>query len=486
MKVHLIAIGGTGMGSVAGLLAEAGHEVRGSDLALYPPMSTLLERLEIPLYQGYAPSNLDWGPELVVLGNTCSTTHVEYLAARERGLPIVSFPQLLSDHFLAERHSLVVAGTHGKTTTTSLLAYLLDHAGLEPGFLIGGVPANFGRGFALGKPPYFVIEGDEYDSACFDKRPKFVHYRARTAILTSVEFDHVDIYPDVAAFEAAFVELIAGMPADGTLIVAGDDPRALSLCATAPCAVQTYTVQQATGAAEVTDQDGAPPAGVTWFGRYWPSQPGDGSTSRTRQQLEIWHDGERLGLMEVPLLGRHNMANTLAAVAAAHDVGVELTPLVRAIDGFQGVARRQQVRGVVDGVTVIDDFAHHPTAIRETLQALRGVHGSGRLIAVFEPRSSTSRRNVFRYDLPQALRCADQVFVAPLYQPEKVPAHERLDIQGVIADINATNCPASLLPVDQIVTQLAASCTPGDTVVVMSSGGFDGLIDRLLHALEAR
>jgi len=240
VKIHLIGIGGTGMGALAGLLVEAGHEVRGSDGPLYPPMSTLLAELGVPLYEGYRPENLDWAPDRVVVGNICRRDHVEAVAASERGLPLTSFPALLEELFLADRHAIVVAGTHGKTTTTALLAHLLTAAHLEPGFLVGGIPRNFGRSFACGKSPLFVVEGDEYDTAFFDKRPKFVHYRPRSVILTSVEFDHADIYPTMADVERAFAMLIERVPADGRMLVCGDSEAAVRLCRAARCPVETY------------------------------------------------------------------------------------------------------------------------------------------------------------------------------------------------------------------------------------------------------
>ena len=463
MKVHLIGIGGTGMGALAGLLVEAGHQVRGSDGPLYPPMSTLLEELQVPLYEGYRPENLDWGPDVVVVGNICRKDHPEAVAAAERGLRRLSFPALLSELFLDQRHVVVVAGTHGKTTTTSMAAHLLQHAGLSPGFLVGGIPGNFGRSYALGREPYFVVEGDEYDCAYFDKRPKFVHYRPRTVILTGVEFDHADIYPTMDHVERAFAMLVERVPADGRLLVCADSEVAVRLCREGQCPVETYSVRGADAA---------------WQGEV--SSAGAGS-----QRMRVSLGGEELGAVEVPMTGLHNMENALAVLAVGHHAGLDPEALAAGLGSFAGVRRRQDVRGRAAGVTVVDDFAHHPTAIAETLDGLRGVHGSGRLVAVFEPRSATSRRSVFQDRFAEALGRADHVVLAGLHAPEGIPKDERLDLARVVADLRASGAGAEQLDdVEQMVRHLAAYCQDGDTVVVMSSGAFGGLIDRLLAALE--
>ncbi len=474
MKIHLTAIGGTGMGALAGLLTEAGHDVRGSDGPLYPPMSTQLAELGVPVFEGYRAENLDWGPELVVLGNSCRKDHVEYLAAQQRALRVVSFPQLLAERFLADRHPVVVAGTHGKTTTTSLIAVLLRGAALDPGYLIGGVPHELGRGFAVGQPPYFVVEGDEYDCACFDKRPKFVHYAPQTLVLTGVEFDHADIYDDLDQVERAFAMLIDGLPPRGHVFVAADSPLANKLCREAPCAVETYAVSKAREDDLSSTRRLAMP--IHWYGTYEPIGGG-------LQQLVVTHEGEELGSFEVPMTGAHNMANALAAIAVCRRFQVGADTIQRALKGFAGVARRQEIRGVVDGVTVIDDFAHHPTAIRETLRGLR--NRDGRLIALFEPRSATSRRKVFQRQFPAALAVADQVFLAPLYAPETIPPEQRLDLDGVVADLNAMGTPAQVASSDELPARVAEDVAPGDTVVIMSSGSFDNLHERLLSELSA-
>ena len=460
------------MGAVAGLCAQAGHEVRGSDGPLYPPMSSLLAELGIPRAEGYRAENLDWGPDLLVLGNTCKADHVELAAARARGLRVVSFPELLAERFLDGRKVLVVAGTHGKTTTTSLLAHLLVDAGLDPGYLVGGIPANFGRSFALGRAPWFAIEGDEYDAACFDKRPKFVHYRPHLAILTSVEFDHADIYPTMADVERAFAALVERIPPEGGMLVCADYEPAIRLAHASRGRVERYAVRAQRAALGDLGE-------LEWTGTFT-------DLGRGRHALEVWHDGRPFGRFEVGLVGAHNMANVLAVVATGHRAGLTPEVLARGLSRFGGVKRRQEVRGRVRGVTVIDDFAHHPTAIRETLRALRGVHGDGRLIAVFEPRSATSRRNVFQQDFPAALAEADETLLAPLFAPEKIAEAERLDVARVVTDLEARGRSAALLPTPEaMVEKLVREGRPGDTVVVMSSGGFGGLIEKLLAALGA-
>jgi UDP-N-acetylmuramate: L-alanyl-gamma-D-glutamyl-meso-diaminopimelate ligase len=493
VKIHLIGIGGTGMGALAGLLKEAGHDVRGSDGPLYPPMSTLLSRLGVPVFEGYKAGNLDWQPDRVVVGNICRVDHPEAAAARERGLELTSFPALLSELFLASRHVVVVAGTHGKTTTASMMAHVLRTAGKDPGYLIGGIPRDLGRSFSLGSSTYFVVEGDEYDCAYFDKRPKFVHYRPSTVILTGIEFDHADIYPTMAEVEQAFTMLLDATPDRGRLVLWADSPTALRLARRrASCSVETYSLVDRT---------------ADWTATATLAAGG-------RQQMTVQRDGRELASFELRLTGAHNAANALGVAAAALGLGVSREAVSEGLRTFTGVQRRQEVRGVEDGVTVIDDFAHHPTAVRETVAGLRGAyaglggdadglprgaqavavgaqeksaHGGGRLIAVFEPRSATSRRRVFQDAYVEALRQADHAVIAGLHAPEGIPAEERLDPAQVARDLRTAGTEANYLEtVEAIVEHLVAVTRPGDTVVVMSSGGFGGLIDRLLSVLRLR
>jgi UDP-N-acetylmuramate: L-alanyl-gamma-D-glutamyl-meso-diaminopimelate ligase len=463
MKVHLIGIAGTGMGSLAGLVRAAGHDVRGSDEHVYPPMSTQLADMGIPVFSGFRPENLDWTPNRVVVGNVCRRDHVEVLAAQERKLPLTSFPALLSELFLAHKRSLVVSGTHGKTTTSSLLAHLLAEAGRDPSFLIGGVPDNFRQSWRLGQGDEFVVEGDEYDTAFFDKKSKFLHYRPQIVILTSVEFDHADIFRDEAAVKDAFREFVELIPPGGDLIVCSSSPGALDVAKAARCRVTTY----------------ARPG----FDAEWTFEV-TGRTLGGRSELRVAQKGAVLGQLETGLPGAYNHENLIGVIAAAERLGIPFPVIARASQRFLGVKRRQEFRGIAAGVTVVDDFAHHPTAIRETLGALKGRFGPGKLLAAFEPRSATSRRAVFQTDFADALTAADEVVLAPLYAPEKVPAAERLDVERLAADLRSQDVPARLIgSVEETAAHLADRAVPGDTIVVMSSGDYGGLHEKLLARL---
>jgi UDP-N-acetylmuramate: L-alanyl-gamma-D-glutamyl-meso-diaminopimelate ligase len=463
MKLHLIGIAGTGMGSLAGLLRAAGHDVRGSDEHVYPPMSTQLAEQGIAVMSGFSAENLAWLPDRVVVGNVCRRDHVEVLAAEARGIPLVSFPALLSELFLATRNSIVVAGTHGKTTTSSLMSFILTDAGRDPSFLVGGVPVNFRRSWRLGQGRDFVVEGDEYDTAFFDKKSKFLHYRPKLAILTSVEFDHADIFTDEAAVKRAFREFVELIPPEGDLVVCAASPGAMDVAKSARCKVTTY---------------GRPGADAQWTFEV------SGRKLGGRSILRIAREGKVMVTLDTGMAGIFNMENLTAAIATAHCLGVDMPKIGRASRHFLGVKRRQEVSGIAYGVTVVDDFAHHPTAIRETLGALKGRHGPGKLIAAFEPRSATSRRAVFQHDFVAALAIADEVVLAPLYSPEKVPAGERLDVEKLAADLRSQEIPARVIAgADATAEHLVKRAAPGDTVVIMSSGDYGGLHDRLLARL---
>ena len=463
MKIHLIGIAGTGMGSLAGLLRAAGHDVRGSDEHLYPPMSTQLAEQGVPVMEGFGPANLDWKPERVVVGNVCRKDHVEVLAAQERGIPLASFPALLAELFLGDRRSVVVSGTHGKTTTSSILAQVLTEAGRDPSFLIGGVPVNFRQSWRLGRGPEFIVEGDEYDTAFFDKKSKFLHYRPQVAILTSVEFDHADIFKDEAAVKAAFREFVQLIPEDGDLVVCASSPGALEVARAARCRVTTY----------------ARPG----FSADWSFEV-SGQKTGGRTILRLSSGGKSVATVETGMPGLYNLENLVGVVAVARCLGLDFPGISRGLHRFTGVKRRQEVRGIAAGVTVVDDFAHHPTAIKETLGALHGRFGPGKLIAAFEPRSATSRRNVFQHDFVDALAVADEVVLAPLYSPEKVPAAERLDVEKLAADLRGHDTPARVCATaDETAQHIASRAAPGDTVVVMSSGDYGGLHDKLLARL---
>jgi UDP-N-acetylmuramate: L-alanyl-gamma-D-glutamyl-meso-diaminopimelate ligase len=464
MKVHLVAICGTGMGALAGLLKEAGHEVQGSDRAFYPPMAERLQAWGIPTLWGFDPAHLDPDIDLVIVGNVCRRDNPEAQAALQRGLPVMSFPQALSEFFIAGKTSVVVAGTHGKTTTAALLSYVLVEAGLDPSFLVGGIPQNFGKSFHLGQGGVFVVEGDEYDTAFFDKRPKFVHYRPKIVVLTAVEFDHADIYRDMEAYRAAFAGLMSLLPADGLLVACADDPEVNAVASAAPCRVVTY---------------GLGP-GAIWSAA--DIQPGEDAT-----RFSLIRHGSHVGTVTLPLAGRHNVLNTLGVLAAAEALGVDLKKAAGCLTGFAGVARRMQVRGVVDGVTVIDDFAHHPTKVRETVRAARARYPRSHLVAVFEPRTATSRRKVFQETYPASFAAADEVVVVPPFDAEKIPEAERFDSAALVAALRRNGQKAVLHEnADEVVAALSSRLSQDTVVLIMSNGAFDDIHEKLLLALRTR
>jgi len=472
VKVHLIGIGGTGMGAVAGLLAGAGHEVRGSDGVVYPPMSEQLAELGIPVMMPYSEDNLTWQPDLVVVGNVHGKDHIEVQAALARGIRLTSFPAVIGE-MLDDKHAIVICGTHGKTTTTSLVAHILIEAGHDPSLLVGGVPVTLGHGYRCGQGAEFVIEGDEYDTAFFDKGPKFLHYRPQTAVLTSVELDHVDIFPSFDAVRDVFKKLAAAIPSTGLFVVCADSPDALVVAKHATCRVEQYAV---------IDDSNEPPADVTW----WAQHCEVGKSGRVA--FDVFHRvsgrGERVEHFESLLVGRHNVANCVAAIAVARSLGVSAPDIQRGVASFAGVRRRQELRGIAGGVTVLDDYAHHPTAVRETLKALRKRYLKRRLIAVYEPRSATSRRKTFQAEFAEAFAHADEVMVGKLYDPSKIPAADRFDPERLALDLHRSGTKASYTPdVDMMVKQLAQNTAPGDVVCVLSSGSFDGLHDKLLDAI---
>jgi UDP-N-acetylmuramate: L-alanyl-gamma-D-glutamyl-meso-diaminopimelate ligase len=473
VKVHLIGIGGTGMGAVAGLLAGAGHEVRGSDAAVYPPMSDQLAELGVPVMMPYGEGNLAWQPELVVVGNVHGKDHIEVKAAEAQGIPLTSFPAVIGERLLDGKHTIVVCGTHGKTTTTSLVAHILTEAGHDPSLFVGGVPVSLGRGYRLGGGLEFVIEGDEYDTAFFDKGPKFLHYRPQTAILTSVELDHVDIFPSFDAVRDVFKKLVAAIPSSGLLVVCADSPDALAVAKHATCRVEQYAV---------LDDGNEPPAEIAW----WAQHCEVGKSGRVTFDLfhRVSGRGERVEHFECLLIGRHNVENCVAAIAVARARGVAIPEIQRGLASFAGVRRRQELRGIAGGVTVLDDYAHHPTAVRETLKALRKRYPKRRLIAVYEPRSATSRRKTFQAEFAEAFAHADEVIVGKLFDPSKIPAADRFDPERLALDLHRSGTKASYTPdIDTIVKQLAQNAAPGDVVCALSSGSFDGLHDKLLDAI---
>ncbi|NBU25095.1 MAG: UDP-N-acetylmuramate:L-alanyl-gamma-D-glutamyl-meso-diaminopimelate ligase [Gammaproteobacteria bacterium] len=459
MHVHILGICGTFMGGIAAIARAAGHRVTGSDRNVYPPMSTQLEALGIDIVPGFEAAQLDPPPDVVVVGNVMSRGHPVVEALLERGIPYASGPEWLAREVLSDRWVLAVAGTHGKTTTTSMLAWILEYAGLEPGFLIGGVPLDFGVSARLGEAPFFVIEADEYDTAFFDKRAKFVHYRPRTCILNNLEHDHADIYPDVEAIERQFHHLVRTVPASGLIVHRARDPhldRAL--------AMGCWSLRE----------DFAREGGSLWSARA-AAGADDGS------DFEVLLGGAVAGRVRWGLIGGHNVDNALAAVAAARHAGVPVEVSCAALGEFRGIKRRMELRGEVAGVRVYDDFAHHPTAITTTIDGLRRRLGTGggaqRIIAVLEPRSNTMRLGVHRDALAASLQGADETWLF-------VPPDLGWDAAPVVAALGGRGRVARDL--DALVQELARASRPGDHVLVMSNGGFGGLHDRLLRALTAR
>ena len=458
-SVHFVGIGGTAMAAVAAAMRDKGLIVTGSDHNVYPPMSTFLAARQIEVMLAYAESNLAAKPDLVVIGNAISRGNPEAEAVLEHKLRYCSLPELLKEFFLRGKRSLVVAGTHGKTTTASLLAWVFEQNGLQPGFLIGGIPNNFGQGARFTDSPWFIIEGDEYDTAFFDKRSKIVHYLPESVIVNNLEFDHADIFEDLGAIQTAFKRLINLIPRNGQLLANGDDPNLAPLLNVTHCPVKRFGL-------------GADNSIQAFNPRYGP----------TASEFEIPSFKFHLNLV-----GEINVRNALAVVACAKHYGLSNKHIQSAFDTFKGVKRRMEVRGIAGGVTVLDDFGHHPTAIRETLRALRLRHAHQRIWAVFEPRTNTTRRNIFQRELAESFQEADAVLVAQIARLELLKPEERLDPQRLILDLQARGKIAAYLPdADAIVAHLRREAAGGDVVCVFSNGGFGGIHEKLLAALGAR
>ncbi|HTW56775.1 MAG TPA: UDP-N-acetylmuramate:L-alanyl-gamma-D-glutamyl-meso-diaminopimelate ligase [Terriglobales bacterium] len=455
--IHLIGICGTAMASLAGMLKQRGFHVTGSDAAAYPPMSDFLRELGIPVAQPFGAKNLDPRPDMVVIGNAMSRGNVELEYVLDQRIPFCSLPQLLHDEFLRGKEVLVVAGTHGKTTTTSMLAWIFHSAGLQPSFLIGGIAENFGSSFQLGQGRHFIIEGDEYDTAFFDKGPKFLHYFPDSVILTSVEFDHADIYKDLGAVETAFKRLVNLIPRRGR-IVAFDTGDSVERCIEkAFCPVDRY------GAG----------AKANWRVTNLRLDPG-------RTSWTVLHDDEHYADFEFALAGEYNVWNATAAAALAASCGVPNEAIAAALKTFKSVKRRLEVKAQIDGITIIDDFAHHPTAIAGTLKALRARYPGSRLWAILEPRSNTLRRRVLQSDLARSLAQADEVVVAGVFRSEAVPENERLELPALAAEIEQNGRRARLLAdADAIVKTIAPEMRSGDVVAILSNGGFGGIYEKL-------
>ena len=468
--VYFIAICGTGMGSLAGLFKQAGFSVRGSDEHVYPPMSTQLEHEAITVYKGYDSSRLDPAPDLIVVGNACTPTHAEAAFARDHNLVQLSFPEALARFFLSHKRSLVVAGTHGKTTTTGILVHLFTSAGIDPGFLVGGVLQEQCTSYHAGKGPHFIVEGDEYDTAYFDKRPKFLHYMPTSAIITSMELDHTDIYTDFDAYRSVFESFSSLLPQDGTLVLCSDYEEVAALASFTKASVVNY------GLYNESYRDSIP---------YFTARRLSESTKG--QAFELLRNKESLGEFFVPLHGDHNLSNTLGACALSLAEGLTLEQIRSGLATYKGMKRRQEIRGEVNGILVLDDFAHHPTAVKETIRAVRKGYPDRRLVAVFEPRSNSSRRKDFQALYVDAFDAAHQVILSrpPFRHNDKID--DFMDIDVLLSDISTRGISAEAFEtVDQLLNHLLSTTHPGDLVLIMSNGGFGGLHDKFLTELHNR
>jgi UDP-N-acetylmuramate: L-alanyl-gamma-D-glutamyl-meso-diaminopimelate ligase len=460
-KIHLTAVCGTGMGALACMLRDLGFEVTGSDQKVYPPMSTFLEQKGIRIMDGFREENLEYGPDLVVIGNVVTRENPEAVKAHRMGLPFCSMPQALN-HFVARgKKTLLVSGTHGKTTTSSILAWMLHEAGHDPSFMIGGILKNFNSNYRLGHGPYFVVEGDEYDTAFFDKVPKFFHYQPQMAVLTSVEFDHADIFNDLNHVKEAFGRFISAL-AGSSLLLAFDGAENIdALIGRCGCRYERY---------------GSKPGSLWRLGAI--------SLDRPWTAFEVFKNNHRFGEFRTKLFGEHNLTNALAVIAMADHLNIALPVMQAALESFEGIKRRQEIRGQKRRITVMDDFAHHPTAVRETIRAVKSVSAEGRLIAVFEPRTATSMRRIFQNDYAHAFDMADLICIRKPPSVRKIPAAEQFSSEQLVNDLKMQGKDAHFFPdTDAIIDFLVMHAVPADLILVMSNGGFDNIHQRLLDRL---
>ncbi len=462
-NVHLMGICGTGMAALAGMLQQSGYTVTGSDNHVYPPMSDFLDSLNIPVQNGYEAGNLNPAPDLVIVGNVITRNNPEAEALAKLGLPYFSFPQALAHFFIRTRTSLVIAGTHGKTTTCSLLAAALHNAELDPSFMIGGIVRQFGTNFRLGNGQYFIAEGDEYDTAFFDKESKFLHYRPQVAVITSLEFDHADIFADLEAIKRSFKKFVALLPKDGLLVANLDDPNVAEVASEAPCTVQGYGLTISN----------------TWALGEFRTINGDTSFSVLKQ-------GTPWATMTMKLSGRHNCLNSLAVCAVLNHLGMSSATIRSGLNSFEGVKRRQEVRGIEKGITVIDDFAHHPTAVKETLAGLKQAYPNQRLIAVFEPRTNSSRRSIFQKDYVLAFDAADLILLREPIPLDGLPIEDRFSSVRLAKDlvVERNLAAEALADTDAILARLKSILRHGDIVAILSNGGFDNIHARLLEQIK--
>jgi UDP-N-acetylmuramate: L-alanyl-gamma-D-glutamyl-meso-diaminopimelate ligase len=458
--IHMLGICGTGMGSLAILLKELGYYVTGSDENIYPPMSDELKENKIIIFKGYSLKNLGPRPDIAIIGNVITKNNPEAEAVLALNIPYLSMPQAVSEFLLKDKHSIVVAGTHGKTTAATLAAWLLQSAGIDPCFLIGGIGKNLNTSAKISNSKYFVIEGDEYDTAFFDKDPKFLHYSPQSVILGPVEFDHADIYKDLNAIMASFEKLIKIIPSNGLLVACADSPNVLKLIQNAECKVITYGLsEKASYRVEFT---AATEKGTDF----------------------ILTNGSSQNLFRIPMWGNHNLQNTAGVLALLLELGIPPQKLAEGLVKFEGIGRRQEVRGVVNGITIIDDFAHHPTAIKETVHAMRLKYPTSKIWAIFEPRSNTTKRNIFQNELAEALAASDSAIIAGIFHPEKIPEDFRLNPSLLAKTIVQAGKSAEYIAnTDEIVEFLAKNAKKGDILLIMSNGGFDNIHEKLLRRL---
>ncbi|MBI1821068.1 MAG: UDP-N-acetylmuramate:L-alanyl-gamma-D-glutamyl-meso-diaminopimelate ligase [Nitrospirae bacterium] len=462
--IHMVAVCGTGMGSLAGMLKASGYRVTGSDEHIYPPMSAVLKDQGIECRNGFSEKNIDPDVDLVIIGNAVSRSNPEVQAVLSKQLPYLSLPQALSQFFLQGKKTVVITGTHGKTTTSSLIAWVLEAAGLNPGFMIGGFVKNFKGNYQLGKGPFFVVEGDEYDSAFFDKGPKFLHYRPMYSILTSIEFDHGDIYKDLRHIQQAFHQFIQLIPSEGMLMVSGEDSNIKEILGDCRCRLETYGL------------DGT----YDWSARKIEA-------SKEGLSFDVYYQGSQFGSFVTPLMGHYNLKNSLAVIGLSFHLKLTREDIQKGIETFQGVKRRQEIAGEVDHILVMDDFAHHPTAIKETLSGIKMRYPGRAIWVIFEPRSATSRRNFFQKEFSQSFNLASKVIISHPIGLEKIPPQERLDPAQLVRDIGLSGTEAFLYQnADEIVSRIVPKIQSGDLICVMSSGGFDGIHGKLLKALQNR
>lgn len=462
-RVYFIGICGTAMATVAAMLKKRGSKVWGSDRDVYPPMSQFLEREQIPVFQGFSPEHITSEIDLVVVGNAISRGNPELEEVLDRRIRYCSLPELIREEFLWGARSIVIAGTHGKTTTTSIAGWLLTEGGLDPTVLIGGIATNFASSYRLGGGREFVIEGDEYDSAYFDKTAKFLKYLPDIAVVTNIEFDHADIYEDLAEVLRAFRRFVVLVPRSGLLLLGSDNETARTLADQAKCPVETFGVAD----------------GSDW-------QAFDIRPSDTHTAFKVRHGGTLVADIGLPLVGSHNVTNALAAIAVGHRVGLSLPAMVKGLESFRGVQRRLDLRGEVDGVKVYDDFAHHPTAVERTLSAVRRANPNRTVWAIFEPRSASSCLRMFQDDFVNAFRVADRVILASVFR-STIPNERRLSPEAVVDALRSQGVDARYGPrTEDIVQMVARDAKAGDLVVIMSNGGFDGVHDKILSALAER